>query len=55
MISKGDFGKVMIKENTVPYSSLKIFAHSKEIDKVKNGERTAPIKIAITATIKILI
>ena len=52
MISKGDFGKVMIKENTVPYSSLKIFAHSKEIDKVKNGERTAPIYVRIKPTNK---
>ena len=42
----------MIKENTVPYSSLKIFAHSKEIDKVKNGERTAPIYVRIKPTNK---
>lgn len=33
-----------------PYSNLKIFAHLEELDKVKNGERIAPIYVRIKPT-----
>lgn len=37
---------------TTPYSNLKIFAHSEEIEKVKKGERIAPIYVRIKPTNK---
>ena len=33
-----------------PYSNLKIFGHLEEVNKVKNGERTAPIYVRIKPT-----
>ncbi len=39
-----------MEENTTPYSSLKIFGHLKEVNKVKNGERIAPIYVRIKPT-----
>ena len=41
-----------MKNTTTPYSNLKIFAHSGEIEKVKKGERRAPIYVRIKPTNK---
>lgn len=37
-------------EKATPYSNLKIFAHLEELQKVKNGERIAPIYVRIKPT-----
>ncbi len=37
-------------EKATPYSNLKIFAHMDEVNKVKNGQRIAPIYVRIKPT-----
>lgn len=39
-----------MEKRTTPYSNLKIFAHAAEIEKVKCGERIAPIYVRIKPT-----
>lgn len=39
-----------MEKKATPYSSLKIFGHLEEIQKVRNGERVAPIYIRIKPT-----
>lgn len=39
-------------EKATPYSNLKIFAHAQEVQKVKSGERIAPIYVRIKPTNK---
>lgn len=40
----------MKEKKATPYSNLKIFAHMEEVNKVKNGERVAPIYVRIKPT-----
>lgn len=39
-------------EKATPYSNLKIFSHMQEVQKVKSGERIAPIYVRIKPTNK---
>lgn len=39
-----------LEKKAAPYSSLKIFAHMEEVNKVKNGERVAPLYVRIKPT-----
>lgn len=39
-----------MEKKTTPYSSLKIFAHSEKLQKVKAGERIAPVYVRIKPT-----
>lgn len=39
-----------MEKQATPYSNLKIFAHAQELQKVKNGERIAPVYVRIKPT-----